>query len=105
MKKEHLVKKVSAELDVLRFPSAVQHRIGAHCLKCSLPLSLFQPDLSAPERLLGVCERCKHWFLVDLIPDLTEGVLSRLPDIEVIRSLSVESVSNEAPKRSTDCKV
>jgi hypothetical protein len=100
MKKGHIVKKVSAELDVLRFPSAVRHRIGAHCLKCSLPLSLFQPDLSSPERLLGICERCKHWFLIDLIPDLTEGVLSRLPDIEVIRQLSLEDPSEETSKKS-----
>jgi hypothetical protein len=102
MKKEHLVKKVSAELDVLRFPSADQHRIEAHCLKCSSPLSLFQPDLSTPERLLGVCERCKHWFLVDLIPDLTEGVLSRLPDIEVIRQLSLENPPAGTSKMSND---
>jgi hypothetical protein len=105
MKRERLIKKVSADLDLLRFPAAVEHPVSAHCLNCSLPLSLCQPDLNSPERLLGICERCKHWFLIDLIPDLTEGVLSRLPDIEVIRSLSVESVSNEALKRSTDCKV
>jgi hypothetical protein len=99
MKKGHLIKKVSAELDVLKFPSAVEHRIAAQCLTCSLPLSLFQPDLNSPERLLGICEQCKQWFLVDLIPDLTEGVLWRLPDIEVIRQLSFDSPSEGTSKK------
>ena len=88
MKPGHPIKKVSANLDVLRFPVPVERPAGAHCLNCSSPLSLCQPDLESPDRLLGVCKRCKHWFLIDLIPDRTEGILCRLPDIEVIRSLS-----------------
>jgi hypothetical protein len=55
-----------------------------------LPLSLTQPDLNSPERLLGVCEQCKHWFLIELMPDRIEGILCRLPDIKVIRQLSAE---------------
>ena len=59
-------------------------------------MCLSQPDLNSPERLLGVCEHCKHWFLIDLVPDLTEGILWRLPDIEVIRQLSFENPSTSA---------
>jgi hypothetical protein len=102
MKRNRLIKKVSADLDLLRFPAVVEHPVSADCLNCSLPLSLSQPDFNSPERLLGICERCKHWFLIDLIPDLTEGVLSRLPDIEVIRALSFENGSKETLKRSND---
>jgi hypothetical protein len=46
--------------------------------------------MNSPERLLGVCGQCKHWFLIDLIPNQTEGILCRLPDIKLIRQLSVE---------------
>lgn len=99
MKRDHPIKKVSAELDVLRFPTAMEHPIGARCLNCSSPLSLSQPDLDSPGRLLGVCEKCKHWFLIDLIPDQTEAVLWRLPDIEMIRHLSIENPSESSSKK------
>ncbi len=101
MKRGLPVKKVSAHLDVLRFPAAAEHPLAAQCLNCSVRLMLFQPDLDSPERLLGVCQRCKHWFLIDLIPDQTEGLLWRLPDVEVIRQLSFERVS-KGSTRSTD---
>jgi len=94
MKSDHSIKKVAANLDVLRFPLAVARPAGAHCLNCSSPLSLSQPDLESPERLLGVCMRCKHWFLIDLVADRSEGIMCRLPDIEVIRSLSRENPSH-----------
>jgi hypothetical protein len=100
MKRRLPVKKTSAALDMLRFPTADEHPITAQCLNCSLPLSLSQPDVNSPERLLGVCEHCKHWFLIDLIPDLTEGVLWRLPNTEVIRQLSFENPS-EGPSKTT----
>ena len=56
-----------------------------------MPLSLSQPDLDSPERLLGACERCKDWFLIDLIPGQTEALLWRLPEFEVIRNLSFDT--------------
>jgi hypothetical protein len=87
------IRKVSADLDVLRFPAAIMHPFRAQFLNCSLPLSVSQPDLRSPDRLLGVCARCRHWFLIALIPDLTEGILWRLPDIEMIRDLSSENPS------------
>jgi hypothetical protein len=97
MKRGLQIKKVSADLHVLRFPAPDEHPISAECLNCSVPLSLSQPDLNSPERLLGVCENCKHWFLIDLIPDQTAGLLWRLPDSEVIRQLTFE----DPPKQST----
>ena len=44
--------------------------------------------MELPERLLGVCESCKHWYLIDLVPDVSQGVMVMLPDNEVIRELS-----------------
>jgi hypothetical protein len=93
MKRKLPVKKVAAELDVLRFPAAVERPVRARCLHCDSPLSLSQPDLDSPDRLLGVCKQCKRWFLIHLIPDQTEGILCRLPDIEVIRQLSFDNPS------------
>jgi hypothetical protein len=99
MQRDSVVKKVTAELEMLHFPAAVEQSIGAHCLSCSLPLSLSQPDLDTPSRLLGVCEHCKHWFFIELIPEQTEGVLWRLPDIETIRHLSIDDSSGPIAKK------
>ena len=35
------------------------------CQSCRSPLSLHQPDAEQPERLLGTCEACKAWYLID----------------------------------------
>lgn len=80
MERDSPLKKVPTELIVLRFSAAVERPIRAHCLNCDLPLALSQPDPGSPERLIGVCQQCKHWFFIHLIPD-------QLPDIEAIRQL------------------
>ena len=36
-----------------------------HCLACDCELILHQPDPDLPERLLGTCDACKSWFLVE----------------------------------------
>ena len=94
MKPDRLVARVSADLDVLRFPGSFASPDRARCLHCSSALSLHQPDLELPGRLLGVCEGCKRWFLIDVLTDLGEGVMVRLPDMEVIRDLSRENPSD-----------
>src|SRR4051794_27134205 len=93
MKLQRLVKSVSAKLDLLRFPAPPVRAVSACCLHCSSPLALHQPDPDSPERLLGVCEQCKHWFLIDLRSEQSEGVMVRLPDTDVIRHLSHENPS------------
>ena len=102
MKRPFPIRKVAAELDVLRFPAAVERPVRAHCLQCDSPLSLSQPDLGSPDRLLGVCEHCSHWFFIHLIADQTEGILCRLPDIEVIRQLSFDDPPGETSRISND---
>ena len=90
MKRQFSVKRVPAELDVLRFPAYVDRLVTTECLNCSTLLSVSQPDLDAPDKLLGVCDRCKHWFFIHLRPDRTEGVMCELPDVDLIRQLSLD---------------
>jgi hypothetical protein len=49
------------------------------CLGCGSSLQLHQPDGNAPQRLLGTCDTCGSWHLIDcdravtvLLPDATE---------------------------------
>lgn len=37
----------------------------AACPGCGSALDLHQPDIELPERLLGVCESCKGWYVLD----------------------------------------
>ena len=46
------------------------------CLRCGVALQLHQPDDDAPQRLLGTCDVCGGWHLIDC-----EGsVVVLLPD-------------------------
>ena len=81
-------KKVSTSLGVLRFQSPPESSVETLCLHCSSALTIHQPDVQAPERLLGTCDSCKHWFLIDLVREWSEGVIVWLPDTEVVRDLS-----------------
>ena len=92
MKPQRPLQKISANLDLLRFPKPVDELPDTLCLKCASPLFLSQPDPDLPDRLIGVCRECKHWFLIDLIPDLGEGIISTLPEVQVIRNLSHEGL-------------
>ena len=53
----------------------------ASCLACGDPLSIHQPDVNAPERLLGTCDACGAWHLVDA----DRGVTVLLPDADGLR--------------------
>ena len=48
----------------------------------------FAAGFRVPDRLIGACEGCKHWYLIDILPDVSGGTMLRLPDMQVIRNLS-----------------
>jgi hypothetical protein len=41
-----------------------------HCQECESTLRLHQPDPELPDRLLGTCDDCKSWFLIDLAEEI-----------------------------------
>jgi hypothetical protein len=46
---------------------SLESRALTPCQKCGCELQLHQPDPDLPTRLLGTCEECKSWFLLDLV--------------------------------------
>ena len=50
------------------------------CARCHDPLERHQPDESQPDRLLGTCEGCGTWYLLDLL----NSVMITLPDAETL---------------------
>jgi hypothetical protein len=59
---------------------------GTPCLACGESLVLHQPDVNAPERLLGTCDDCGAWHLIDA----ERGMTVLLPDADGLRDAKVE---------------
>ena len=68
--------------------SVTMARIATHrddlshlaCMSCGVGLELHQADPDLTERLLGVCARCQHWYILDLVPDEDEAVMVLVPE-------------------------
>jgi len=80
--------RVRVPLDILPFPRLVEEPGGTACPHCAASLTLHQPDLEMADRLLGTCDGCKRWYLVDLLPGRDDGFLVEMPDRELVRALS-----------------
>ena len=50
------------------------------CARCQTELVRHQPDDEHPERLLGTCEGCGAWYLIDA----DAGVMFALPDVKTL---------------------
>ena len=71
-------RKIAVPLTVV--PLSTRGRVPAEapCLGCGSAPQLHQPDGNAPERLLGTCDACGAWHLIEcdgsvvvLLPDAT----------------------------------
>jgi hypothetical protein len=40
-------------------------QVATCCPQCEAQLTLHQPDLELPDRLLAICDECKSWYLTD----------------------------------------
>ena len=70
----------SVSLTMARFSTPRDRFSGVMCLSCEIDLDLHQPDPGSPDRLLGICSGCQHWFILDLVPDEDEGVMVLVPE-------------------------
>jgi hypothetical protein len=67
---------ISVPLTVATLSTRPRVLAEAPCLRCGAALQLHQPDDDAPQRLLGTCDACGGWHLIDcdgsvvvLLPD------------------------------------
>jgi uncharacterized protein YbaR (Trm112 family) len=58
-----------------RDQSRIDCLAGTSCPCCPDNLVVHQPDPEMPDRLLGTCEECKSWYLIDA----ESGVMALLP--------------------------
>ena len=68
------------------------------CLSCDAGLNLHQPDVEFPDRLLGICEKCRCWSVLDLLPFENEVVLVLLPGQDLLHNIE----SSQAAPRAGD---
>jgi hypothetical protein len=71
---------VAVPLTIRRFSRLPEDLDDGGCLACAASLSLHQPDVDAFDRLIGVCDKCGTWYLLDSIPGTDDAVMVRLPD-------------------------
>jgi hypothetical protein len=74
------MKRVAVDLALIRFPTTVEGLSQLCCLGCGVPMDLHHPDAGFPERMLGTCDACRCWYLMDLVPGRPEAVMVLLPD-------------------------
>jgi hypothetical protein len=60
---------------------------------CHAPLDLHQPDAGRPDRLLGTCEACNAWLLVDR----RGGLMLLLPDALPFNSALASTLRRRRP--------
>jgi len=72
-------------MDLVRLPSQLDESSNIRCGKCFEELDRHQLDIDLPGRLLGTCESCKAWYLINL----EDGLMLLLPDEQELRRLQV----------------
>jgi hypothetical protein len=70
---------VPVTLTMTRFSTFGEGPASVECMACGAPLDLHQPHVEIPYRLLGICEKCQHWYVLELAPGEDESVMVRLP--------------------------
>jgi hypothetical protein len=69
-------------LDVIELTSEFAGGALTQCPNCGVPLAIHQPEEQSPDRLLGTCEDCHSWFLLDLVGQ----TMVQLPEVGALRS-------------------
>ncbi len=75
---------IAVSLTAVRYSTLPENYDEGRCLACDGPLDLHQLDLSSPDRIVGLCELCGAWYMMDLIPGTDEAVMVALPDSPTI---------------------
>jgi hypothetical protein len=75
----------SVELRLVRIPTAPAGPGPLRCLNCGETLQFHQPESDLPDRMLGTCDECHQWHLIDFVPGKPEAVVAPLPAGDQVR--------------------
>lgn len=68
-------------LEVIRLRPGGDVLSEIDCPDCHGPIIIHQPDEGLPDRLIGICDSCTGWFLIES----SAGLMVRLPGEECLR--------------------
>ena len=68
-------------LEIIRLRPGSEDPSEIDCPDCQGPMIFHQPDERLPDRLIGICDSCTVWFLVES----SAGLMVRLPGEESLR--------------------
>jgi hypothetical protein len=70
-----------------RIPIPPDGPVSVDCMECDSSVEIHQPDSELPDRMLGTCEQCQTWYLLECDPDAGQAALILLPDSSLLRGL------------------
>ncbi len=65
--------------------------ISPVCQKCQTELDILQPQADDPNELLGTCNQCGCWHIIQVAPGGTEAWVFNLPGVEFVRETLAQS--------------
>lgn len=74
---------VFVAMDLTRLPFPTDDPGHYRCTRCYAQLERHQLDVDLPDRILGTCESCKAWYLIDT----EDGLMVLLPDEADLRNV------------------
>jgi hypothetical protein len=77
----------SVTLRVASTQPSAENATWVSCLNCGAPLEIHQPDVEEPQRFIGTCEQCRHWYVLYWSPLATEGLMLILPSYEELQAM------------------
>lgn len=80
----HPPRTIAPTLAAARFPGCSDGPTPAECLGCGSTIEVHQPEVGEPDRLLGVCDWCGRWYLLDCFPEANEFIMVSLPEREAV---------------------
>ena len=78
---DHPMATISLALDVFDMRPARDGTSASRCPCCGRHSPRHQPDPDWPDRLVGTCEGCRSWFIIDTVT----GLMLRLPGEHELR--------------------
>jgi hypothetical protein len=81
---------IPVPLTMRRFSTSPVAVDCGRCLACEGCLDLQQPDADDPDRLLGICEERRLWYVIDLVPGTDDAVMVQLPRGDFVRDAMAE---------------
>ncbi len=83
---------LSVRFESIELPSNASLTESFGCWECDSPLHFSQPDPEDPNRLIGACGDCGHWYLIER-PEIESRLLMlelphlTIPDMNVLAHL------------------